>query len=64
MLLPSLLALFAAAPVFAGLSGSFQTAGDTQVSGMMVRKWLDFHHSLLIQPSPDVCCQLRQGLHP
>ena len=38
MLLPSLLALFAAAtPGLAGLTGSFQTAGDTQVSAMMVR---------------------------
>jgi hypothetical protein len=57
MLIPSLLALFATvAPVLAGLTGSFQTAGDTQVSGMMVRKGLDFYHSLLIQPSSDVCC--------
>ena len=39
MLIPSLLALFAAVtPVFGGLTGSFQTAGDTQVSAMMVRK--------------------------
>jgi len=38
MLLPSLLALFAAVvPVLAVLSGTFQTAGDTQVSAMMVR---------------------------
>jgi hypothetical protein len=57
MLIPSLLALFATvAPVLAGLTGSFQTAGNTQVSGMMVRQSLDFFYSLLIRPSPDVCC--------
>jgi hypothetical protein len=38
MILRSLLALSSAvAPVLAGLAGSFQTAGDTQVSAMMVR---------------------------
>ena len=38
MLLSLLLALFAAVgPVFAGLAGTFQTAGNTQVSAMMVR---------------------------
>jgi len=58
MLLPSLLALYAAVvPVFGGLTGTFQTAGDTQVSGMMVCKTVRiFFISLLIQTSPDVCC--------
>ena len=38
MLLHSLLGMLAAvAPVLAGLAGTFQTAGDTQVSAMMVR---------------------------
>jgi hypothetical protein len=38
MLPHSLLALFSAvSPVLAGLAGTFQTAGDTQVSAMMVR---------------------------
>jgi hypothetical protein len=52
MLLPSLLALFAAvAPVFAGLTGTFQTAGDTQVSAMMVCKSV----RIFYQPShPDI----------
>ena len=37
-MLPYLLGLFAAvAPALAGLAGTFQTAGDTQVSAMMVR---------------------------
>jgi hypothetical protein len=58
MLLPSLLALFAAvAPVLGGLTGSFQTAGDTQVSGMMVRKRARFlSQSSHTAISPDVCC--------
>ena len=38
MILRSFLPLFAAvAPVTAGLAGTFKTAGDTQVSAMMVR---------------------------
>lgn len=57
MLLPSLLALFTAvAPVLAGPTGSFQTAGDTQVSAMMVRERARLFICLLIQPSSDVCC--------
>jgi hypothetical protein len=37
-MLPYLLGMFAAVtPVLAGLAGTCQTAGDTQVSAMMVR---------------------------